>query len=146
MTGRCAPRARAAPRVLRGGVPARRRPDERCLISQNCRGLKSASRLTELAAVLRARHAFAACLQETWRTGRERMTEGGYRFFGMGPDVQRGRGSQGVAIALSPAAIAAWEAAGSHVFDGYGSRVIAVSLSVKDAVSRKQLDVLLVSA
>lgn len=64
----------------------------------------------------------------------------------MGPPAQRGRGSKGVAIVLSPAGVAAWTAGGSHLIDDLGPRVIKVTLSMKDPLSHKRLDVLLVSA
>jgi len=40
--------------------------------------------------------------------------------------VKSRRGEQGVGIALSKSAVAAWKSAGSYVVDDLGARVIAV--------------------
>ena len=103
--------------------------------------------MAEFTDTFQQRHAFAAFLQETWRAGKEVLPcDGGCVLIGVGPDVQTGRGSKGVAIVLSSSAAAAWRAAGAVVHDGFGSRVLAVPLAVKDPLSGSRLDVLLVSA
>ena len=99
------------------------------IFSQNCRGLKTDTRRTELLNVLEHRKAFAACLQETWRAGVEDDVLDGWRFVGSGPELQKGRGSKGVAICLSPSAVRAHDAAGGEVHRG-GLRVIAARLQV----------------
>lgn len=86
------------------------------IISQNCRGLKSHTRIAELVDVLRRREAFAACVQETWRAGDEQLLEGDACFIGVGPPAQQGRGSQGVGLVLSRLAVAAWREAGSDIW------------------------------
>ena len=96
----------------------------RSIFSQNCLGLKTATRRTELIAMLRRRGAFAACLQETWRQGTEELQEDGWLFVGTAPPSQHGRGSQGVAIMLSPPAAAALDTAHTDL----GARVVAVRL------------------
>ena len=102
--------------------------------------------MSELLDWLARRHAFAACLQETWRLGNdEPLEEAGFTFVGASLTTQTRRGSQGVAIVLSRAAAAAWRAAGSHVWR-VSSRVIAVRLLVRDPRNRsRSLGVLLVS-
>ena len=122
------------------------RREERYFITQNCRGLKTDARLTELVDIIGCRRAFAVCLQETWRAGNEEpLEEDGFTFVGAAPAEQTGRGSRGVAIVLSRSAAAAWREAGTHVWR-ISSRVIAVRLLVRDPVKRsKQLGVLLVS-
>ena len=104
----------------------------RSIISQNCRGLKTATRKTELLGVLRRIRAFAACLQETWREAIEELLEDGWLFVGSAPAAQRGRGSQGVGIALSPQAAAALDE--KHV--DLGPRVTAVRLLATEAQQR----------
>ena len=138
---------RAVGRAKRPASRYQRRRDEKRLFSQNCLGLKTPSRVAEFTDTFQQRHAFAAFLQETWREGKEVLPcDGGCVLIGVGPDVQTGRGSKGVAIVLSSSAAAAWRAAGAVVHDGFGSRVLAVPLAVKDPLSGSRLDVLLVSA
>lgn len=115
------------------------------IISQNCRGLKSHTRIAELVDVLRRREAFAACVQETWRAGDEQLLEGDACFIGVGPPAQQGRGSQGVGLVLSRLAVAAWREAGSDIWR-HGSRVIGVPLLVTDSSSGQKLGIALISA
>ena len=86
---------------------ALRRREIRSVLSQNCRGLKTDGRVTELVDAADCKHAFAACLQETWRPGDEEFTESSWTFLGSAPALQAGRGSAGVGILLSPSATAA---------------------------------------
>ena len=81
------------------------------LLSQNCRGLKTDARLTELCATLNGRRAFITGLQETWRTGKEDLRQDGLRFLGVGPEQQTGRGSLGLGIFSS----ALWRSAHGSV-------------------------------
>ena len=99
------------------------------LFSQNCNGLKTTSRITELIDTSRRRNAHITCLQETWREGTEELEEDGFIFVGVAPDKQLSRrGSQGVGILLSPKAVIGWRAAGSFSITNLGPRVIAVSV------------------
>ena len=111
-----------------GGRRQRLRRNLRLLITQNCLGLKTATRLTELIAVLRQRGAFAAFLQETWRTGTEVHSEEGWTFIGSAPPSQHGRGSKGAGIALSPLATAALD----ETHNDLGPRVVAARLLGKE--------------
>jgi len=86
--------------AVRDSRRLRMRRDLRSLISQNCLGIKTATSLTELIAVLQRRRAFATFLQETWRVGTEVLHEEGWTFIGSAPASQHGRGSKGVGIAL----------------------------------------------
>lgn len=118
------------------------------IISQNTRGLKSDDRVMELFMSLKKRRVFAACLQETWRTGCCTLEHEQCRLVLAGLDpraVKSRRGEQGVGIALSEKAVAAWKAAGSQVHNDFGARVIAVRLLVKDNRNR-EVGVFLVSA
>ena len=108
------------------------------IYSQNARGLKTNSALTEAIEALRRRSGFSAGLHETWRTGLEEIEEDGFVFLGAAPAVQNGRGSKGVGILLSPLAVAAWRAAGAVVHNDVGPRVIAVRLEVEDSSGRKK--------
>ena len=125
---------------------ATRRPlHTRSIISQNCRGLKTGSRVTEFISELRERHIWAAGCQETWRSGRDDFTEDGCCFLGVGPEQQQGRGSAGVALVLSRSATAAWQAAGAVLHADLGPRVIAAPLLARDARTRRPLGVYLMS-
>ena len=118
------------------------------IISQNVRGLKSAEKIDILFGVMEERKVFAACLQETWRSGVEVLQHDKYRLITAGLDpeeVQCRRGSQGVAIALSPLAVSYWEAGGSEVHTDLGARVIGLRLSMTDK-KNKEVEVFLVSA
>jgi len=60
------------------------------------------------------------CLQETWRTGNSNLEHDGCVILNSGLDpgaVKSRRGEQGVGIALSKSAVAAWKSAGSYVVD-----------------------------
>ena len=61
------------------------------------------------------------------------------------PDAQKGRGSAGVAIALSPVAVNAWESGGCKVFQAGNGRVVGVRLLMKDGVDR-EVPLFLISA
>ena len=118
------------------------------IVSQNTRGLKSDDRIHELFTTLTRRKIFAACIQETWRTGKETLEYEQCRLIlsGLDSKVSRcRRGEQGVGIALSRNAVAAWKAAGSLVHDDFGGRIIAVRLLVKDDRNR-DVGIFLVSA
>ena len=104
-------------------------------VSQNVRGLKSDARLEELFAYISRLEVFALCVQETWRSDNEILENERCLLVTTGlrrKDIVSKRGSQGVAIALSPDAIAAWRAAGSELHNDIGARVIAIRLLVKD--------------
>ena len=82
---------------------------------------------------MRRRNGFSLGLQETWRIGKEEITEDNYTFLGSGPDTQHGRGSCGVGILLSPSATIAWRAAGpDNLHNDLGSRVMAIRMRVID--------------
>ena len=119
------------------GVGRRQMP---CLtiFSQNCRGLKTDGRIDELVDVLQQRRAFLACVQETWRCGLDDGVYANWTFLGIGPEQQRGRGSQGVGVFLSPLASAALRLGNSEVHR-VSPRVMAVRLQVRDVHSRRQL-------
>ena len=118
------------------------------IVSQNVRGLKSVERLEELFTALKRRNIFAACIQETWRTGTSTLEHGKSRLIlaGLDPTAVRGnRGSQGVGIALSDSAVDSWKAAGSEIHTDLGARVAAIRLLTKD-VRGKDVGIFLVSA
>jgi hypothetical protein len=118
----------------------------RSVITQNCRGLKTDSRVTEFVSQMRERHVWAAGCQETWRSGQDEFIQDGYCFLGVGPTLQQGRGSAGVALVLSRSATAAWQAAGSIVHNDLGPRVIAAPMLAQDARTRRPLGTYLVSS
>ena len=116
------------------------------IVSQNIRGLKSDDRIEELVHSVCSRKVFAACLQETWRTGVETLEHSSVRLLFAGLEVPVcPRGSQGVGIVLSAAAVESWKAAGAVVHNDLGPRVISVRLLVKDS-QRRDLFIYLVSA
>ena len=89
------------------------RTDLRSIYSQNCQGVRTDVALEELLDGVASRHAFVACLQETWRCGFESFELNGFTFLGIGPDKPLSkRGSQGVSITLSHRATEAWKRAG----------------------------------
>ena len=97
--------------------------------------------------LLDERNAHITCLQETWREGIEELEEDGFVFVGVAPDKQLSRrGSQGVGILLSPKAVTAWRAASSFSITDLGPRIAAVKLLEWDPRSRKNINVLYVSA
>ena len=106
------------------------------VFSQNCRGLKTDEHVTELLDVLQQRRAFAACVQETWRPGIEDQLCDGWRYLGVGPPLQKGRGTKGVGIFLSPLARRAHDAAGGEVHLE-GLRVMAVRLVASTGGGRR---------
>jgi len=123
--------------------------------TQNCRSLKTDAILTELIDVAQWRDAFASCLQETWRPqDHEELCdlEGGHTFIGVGQaHNSAGRGSQGVGILLSPSATRAWHLAKtrygrSHLVNDLGPRVLAVTLTLQETVTKRAADVFLISA
>jgi len=62
--------------------------------------MKSEERIEELCTALRKRQIFAACIQESWRSGNELIVT-----TGLPKEMNKSnRGSQGVGIILSPAA------------------------------------------
>ena len=91
------------------------------------------------------RGAFAACLQETWRLGREELADAdGSVFLGSGLAAKTcRRGAEGVGLWLSRGAVAAWEAAG-RAFLFASPRLLAIRLLVHDARGR-ELSLVLVS-
>ena len=118
------------------------------IVSQNVQGIKSEERIEELCSTLRKRKIFAACIQETWRSGNNMLLNAEFVIVTNGLPKDKNtsnRGSQGVGIVLSPAAQTAWEAAGSIVHDVHGSRVLAIRLKVKDRQNR-DIFIFLVSA
>ena len=117
-------------------------------VSHNVRGLKSDTRIEELYHSIKSQNFFAACLQETWRTGSHTLEYENNLLLlsGLDPNsVTNNRGSQGVGIALSADAVTAWRAAGSVVHNDLGARVMAVRLLTKDS-SDKDMYIFLVSA
>ena len=137
-----------------GRLPRHRSPPDRearkkasiQMFSQNCRGMKSRDRELEFWDGFRRRNAFAACLQETWREDVGVTEERGFGTLVWGsPDAQKGRGSAGVAIALSPVAANAWESGGCKVFQAGNGRVVGVRLLMKDGDDR-EVPLFLISA
>ena len=71
-------------------------------LSQNVRGVKTDARITELCHVMKRRNAIAACLQETWRKSQVLDFEHYFLVSSGQNETTCRRGSQGVAICLSP--------------------------------------------
>ena len=117
-----------------GGRRQRLRRNLHTILTQNCLGLKTATRKTELVHVLRQRQPLAVCLQETWRAGVEELTEDGWLFIGSAPASQQGRGSMGVGIMLSPLGAAALDERHTDL----GPRVVAVRLRVNQTGTPEQ--------
>ena len=116
------------------------------IVSQNLLGLKSEARLEEFFFSFRSRGLLAACVQETWRTGKDTLENDGCLLFLAGLKAMKGRrGEQGVGIALSQRGVASWKKAGSVLHDDFGGRIIAVRLKLRDA-SGKWVCIFLVSA
>ena len=106
-----------------------------CTIPQNTRGLKSDEKIQELCTTIKSRNIFAACLQETWRTGVSTLEHDNCIIYSSGLDpnlVKSRRGEQGVGILLSKNAVTAWKSARSIVHNNLGVRIIAVRLLVND--------------
>ena len=118
------------------------------MFTQNCLGLKTDARIWQLLNSLQHRHTFAACLQETWRAGFAADThcESGYTLVEWGPPLQQGRGSAGVAIALSRAAYAAWQRAGGEHWRDKAGRVLAIRFEARDPFTDKFVSVFYVSS
>jgi len=94
---------------------------------------------------MRQQKIFAALLQETWQHGERTRANEGYLFIEHGlKEKECHRGSQGVAIVLSPAARKSWELAGSQVLK-FGARILATRLKIVDTMKRP-LIIFLVSA
>ena len=116
------------------------------IVSQNLLGLKSEARLEEFFFSFRNRGLLAACVQETWRTGKDTLENGGCLLFLSGlMEMKSNRGEQGVGIALSERGVAAWKEAGSVLHNDFGGRIIAIRLQLRDT-SGKQVCIFLVSA
>ena len=131
------------------GRRACRRADQLVLFTQNCLGIKTDARVWQLLHALKQRHAYAACLQETWRACFAADTyycESGYTLVEWGPKLQKGRGSAGVAIALSRAAYEAWQKAGGEHWCDTAGRVLALRCQVKDRHTRQSVYLFIVSA
>ena len=103
------------------------------IVSQNIRGLTSATRLQEMFSHILRFSILAACFQETWRSGTETLSNSNCLLFlsGLPEDQQSRRGSQGVGIALSPQGVDAWRAGGCELHNDLGARVIAIHLLMK---------------
>ena len=72
--------------------------------------------MQELCTTVKSRNIFAACLQETWRTGFRTLEHENCIIFSSGLDpnlVKSQCGEQGVEILLSKNAVTAWKSAGS---------------------------------
>ena len=85
------------------------------------------------------------CLQETWRTGVEELSEDGWLFVGSAPASQQGRGRMGVGIMLSPLGTTALDERHTNL----GPRVVAVRLLVNETGGprpRRQLGLFIISA
>ena len=87
------------------------------LFTENVRGLKRDEDLEAALASVGQRGGLAACWQETWRSGNERLECPGIGAVLLaGRDQQIcNRGQEGVGIALSPAGMDAWKQAGQVV-------------------------------
>ena len=109
------------------------------IVSQNVRGVKSDERIEELCMSMKKHDTFVACIQETWRSDDELFKNDDFLFIGTGlkKNENSRRGSQGVGIILSSTAQTAWIAAGSEIYNSFGSRIIAVRLQVKGNQNRE---------
>lgn len=117
-------------------------------VTQNLRGLKTETRLEELFAYVQRSGVFAACVQETWRPDSEQLQNGPCLLLctGLKSEQLRGkRGSQGVGIVLSSAAVDCWKLGGCELHEDLGARVIAARLVAKDK-DNKDVGIFLVSA
>ena len=116
------------------------------IVSQNLLGLKSEARLEDFFFSFKSRGLLAACVQETWRTGKDTLENGGCLLFLSGlKEMKSNRGEQGVGIALSEHGVAAWKEAGSVLHNDFGGRIIAIRLQLRDAKG-KLVCIFLVSA
>ena len=116
----------------------RRRSFPRKIYTQNCRGLKTDTKLTELIHSAWRQDAFAVCVQDTWRCAQDFEEENGWTFIGYGPAHQHGRGSRGVGILLNPVATAAWRRADGGVVYRESDRMIAIRVEARDSFDKKR--------
>ena len=119
-----------------------------CIIPQNTRGLESDEKIQELCTTIKSSNIFAACIQETWRTGVSILEHENCIIFSNGLDpnlVKSRRGEQGVGILLSKNAVTAWKSAGSTVHNDFRARIIAVRLLVNDNM-KNEVGLFLISA
>ena len=93
------------------------------LLSQNVQGVKSYTPIEELVHSFNRRKLFAACLQETWRTGNEQIEQDGVRIIAAGLLEQTRRRAQGVAIMLGPESMELWKAAGYELHTDFGAEL-----------------------
>ena len=104
----------------------RRRESALLFSSQNVRGMLNDTKLEEIVSHMQNSGAIATCLQETWREGDDQLELHGFAVLQHGLQYKIcNRGSQGVAIILSPEGRKAWEAAGCDI-EYYGERIMAV--------------------
>ena len=114
------------------------------IISQNTRGFGH-EKEEELIECMGRRSVWAACLQETWRTGQNSWENEGYAFIHNGLESKPcARGCQGVAIVLGPEARRAWIKGGCQILY-FGTRIVATRLCLEDSL-RRPLIIFLVSA
>jgi len=106
------------------------------IYSQNSRGLRAAA-LEEVLATMKKEEVFVWMLQETWRLDTvEHHHEDGYVTVNHGPKEKLcRRGSLGVMIVLSPAAVEAYVRGGNRR-QAYGLRVLALDLVMLDGKDR----------
>ena len=123
-----------ASRAAAGAIDGRRSAvkDTVKIYSQNSRGLRAAA-LEEVLATMKKEGVFAWLLQETWRLNtEEHHHEDGYVTVNHGPKEKLcKRGSLGVMIVLSPAAVEAYVRGGNRRMT-YGLRVLALDLVLMD--------------
>ena len=94
----------------------------------------------------RKRGLFTACVQGTWRTGKDTLENGGYSLFLSGlMEMKSNRAEQGVGIALSERGLEAWKEAGSVLHNDFGGRIIAIRLQLRDTTG-KLVCIFLISA
>ena len=97
-------------------------------VTQNLRGLKTETRLEELFAYVQRSGVFAACVQETWRPDSEQLHNGPCLLLctGLKSEQLKGkRGSQGVGIVLSSAAVDCWKLGGCDLHEDLAARLVS---------------------
>ena len=105
--------------------------------SLNVRG-STDDKLEEIVRNMQDHGVLARCILETWREGDSELDLRGYTVIQHGlPTRVCNRGSQGVAIVLSPEGAKAWEAAGCEKMY-FGTRVMAIRLEFMDDHGRPQ--------
>jgi hypothetical protein len=115
------------------------------ILQTNVRGIVKDENMEECVLHLKKSRAWAATLQETWKTKDNIEQHGRYMFINHGPPEKLcKRGSLGVSIVLSKSAQTAWEKAGSQTMY-FGLRIIAVRLKI-EPLKGKVVDIFLVSA